>query len=566
MATSGQKFCDICISQHITTPANVWCPECEENFCEKCKIHHEIAKATKKHETIGIENVLKLPKFVQEIKTNCLEHDERFVIFCGDHEVPCCVECLHTTHNNCRMLTPVKKIVQNIKDSSAFLDIEVSLADLLSNIKRIIEDRTANLQELVKQKAQCEEEIKTARETINSYIDSLERDLTNKLHQVFVAKDRRIKQVLTDLEARKITVDEMQKNVNSIKTIASNFQTFIAIRELAQWAHKEETDLQHLFENESFNWTEVSVVLMKLQAVKNSFTDIGRIEIKESSVNTQLKVRKTRQAQLMDTVCMSLNIDMINLKEKVKVNLQKKDENVEILDCAILKNGYLLFSDRPNKCLLMLDANGKSRKNIDLPFKPTRFTVIDEQNIAITSDDKVHVLKLNEGEVTKTFHQGTNVGSIALYCDNKLIVEHLGKGYAMIDLAGNTEQVISITLTEKYFHALVCIRDELYYVDRQNNKVCCRDIQGSNLWEFQDKGMSSPHGITSDGSNILFVCGLRSKNVFAVSLDGKSFKEILKPLDELAQAVAINYSINRRELVIVTATGFVFLYEVTHNI
>lgn len=61
MTTSGQQFCDICINQHITTPANLWCPESEESFCEKCKIHHAIAKATKKHETIVIENVLKLP-------------------------------------------------------------------------------------------------------------------------------------------------------------------------------------------------------------------------------------------------------------------------------------------------------------------------------------------------------------------------------------------------------------------------------------------------------------------------------------------------------------------------
>ncbi|CAG2221112.1 unnamed protein product [Mytilus edulis] len=513
MATSGQQFCDICISQHITTPANVWCPECEESFCEKCKIHHEIAKATKKHETIVIENVLKLPKFVQDIKTNCSEHEEIFVLFCGDHEEPCCAECLYNTHKNCRELTPVKSIVKNIKDSSAFVDLEVSLADLLANIKNVIDDRTANLQELSKQKAQCEEEIKTVRETINSYIDSLERDLTNKLNQAFVKIDLSIKQVLTDLEARKTKVDEMQENVNSVKTIASNFQTFIAIRELAQWANKEESDLQNLYENESFNWTEMSVVPTNLESVKNSFTDIGQIEIKGSSCKTQLKVRKTRQAQLMDTVRMSSDIDVINLKEKVKVNLQKKYENIEILDCAILRNGDLLFSDRQNKLLEMLDANGKSRKIVQLPFKPIRFTVIDEKTIAITSEDKVRVLELSTGNVTKTFPQGTIVGSIALYGDNKLIVEHIGQGYSMIDLAGSTEKIISTEISQSYFHALVCIREKLYYVDRTNNKVCCRDFQGNALWEFNNKGMKSPHGISSDGSNILFVCGLTSKNV-----------------------------------------------------
>ncbi|VDI03634.1 Hypothetical predicted protein [Mytilus galloprovincialis] len=90
MATSQQYLCDVCMSQHITQTATTCCPECEENFCEKCKVHHEFAKATKKHEVISIENVLKLPKFVQDIKINCSQHDERFVLYCDTHEVPCC--------------------------------------------------------------------------------------------------------------------------------------------------------------------------------------------------------------------------------------------------------------------------------------------------------------------------------------------------------------------------------------------------------------------------------------------------------------------------------------------
>lgn len=82
------------------------------------------------------------------------------------------------------------------------------------------------------------------------------------------------------LGREKTKVDGMQENVNSIKTIASNFQSFIAIRELAQWTNKEESDLQNLYKNESFNWTEMSVVPMNLGSVKNTLTDIGQVEIK----------------------------------------------------------------------------------------------------------------------------------------------------------------------------------------------------------------------------------------------------------------------------------------------
>lgn len=71
MASSiQQQLCDICIIQHKTEEATVRCPECEEYFCGKCKIHHGISKASSNHEIISIENYLKLPQFVQNIKNN----------------------------------------------------------------------------------------------------------------------------------------------------------------------------------------------------------------------------------------------------------------------------------------------------------------------------------------------------------------------------------------------------------------------------------------------------------------------------------------------------------------
>lgn len=183
----------------------------------------------------------------------------------------------------------------------------------------------------------------------------------------------------------------------------------------------------------------------------------------------------------------------------------------------------------------------------------------------MTTDYKVNVLELNSGEVTKTVEQDTRIGFLALCFDNKLKVEHVGKGYAVIDLSGETDKFISIELSERWYHSMVCISEKLYYVDKLKNKVYCRDFNGNILWGFNNEGMMAPYGVTSDGSNILFVCGFNSKNVFTVSSDGKSFKEIIKPHDALNLATAIHYNVSRRELLIVTLTGNVFLYEVSYN-
>lgn len=182
MASSEHRFCDICNNSHVTTDATVWCPECDENFCKKCKTHHDVAKATKKHETILIENALKLPKIVQDIKYNCTDHDERFVYFCNKHERPCCIECLKDKlHSGFCCFVNVETAVKDVKQSPSFLDLQTTLSDLLTNISNIIELLGANLLELAKQKVTCADEIRSTREAINSYLDQLEKDLSNEM-------------------------------------------------------------------------------------------------------------------------------------------------------------------------------------------------------------------------------------------------------------------------------------------------------------------------------------------------------------------------------------------------
>ncbi|CAG2229223.1 unnamed protein product [Mytilus edulis] len=283
MATSERHLCDICMTQHLTENAIVRCPECEESFCEKCKIHHEVAKATKKHEIISIENVLKLPKFVQDIKMNCSEHDERLVLYCEAHEVPCCTQCLHNGHAGCRNLTSFQKVIHNVKESSLLLDLVTTLSDLMTNIKNSIEDRTANLQGLAEQKKRCKREIKTARGEIKAYFDELETNLLDDLQKAFNEKESEVQNMLEEFEVRKSDVCEMQEHVTIVKSIASEFQSFMAIRELIKTANTAEAELQHLFESGLSNWIEIFYAPVDWNSVKDKLPvpSIGKFYVRD---------------------------------------------------------------------------------------------------------------------------------------------------------------------------------------------------------------------------------------------------------------------------------------------
>ena len=95
MADRSGRLCDLCEVQDLTNEAEIWCPQCEEALCSKCKVHHEIARITKTHEIVGIGDYCKLPESVQQITLHCDEHSERFEYICSSHDTPCCVKCIN---------------------------------------------------------------------------------------------------------------------------------------------------------------------------------------------------------------------------------------------------------------------------------------------------------------------------------------------------------------------------------------------------------------------------------------------------------------------------------------
>ncbi|XP_071179178.1 uncharacterized protein [Mytilus edulis] len=559
-STSGQRFCDICNNRHVTNNAIFWCPECDENYCEKCKSHHDVAKATKKHEMISIENALKIPKCVQDIKINCTEHDERFVYFCRDHDLPCCIACLNDRHTGCRNLGPVETVIHDVKHSPAFLDLESTLSDLQSNISSIIEDRTANLQELAKQKVTCAEKIRIYRASLNSYLDELEISLTNKLQVTYKSKELEIQNSLADLELRKARVKEMQEHVNLLRSSASNFQIFMSIPEYTQSAHSYETELQGLCENDSFNWTNIALTLTTLQSIKDYLTSFGKISAKRKVSNTPLNLQKTRQAQLTGLRSVSRAINTMQFEENNQFHIPDGGRQHEIVDCSILPNDEFLFSDWGNNCLYKYSYGTVNR--IGLSFSPIRFAIVDKNKIAVTTDTKFHVLDLKSFKVMKTFLQEDDFQPRSIvFQNNNYILEDKDKGYIVVDIHGRVVKHIPIDYTNSCRCATVCLDEKLYFVDYKKDTLFCYDFNGKKVWELQNEKMKFPYGLSSNSSNILFVSGFKSDNVCAVSTDGKTLKEIVGPKTGLQNPMAVHYCTKKKTLLVVRKNGDVFTYN-----
>ncbi|CAG2198287.1 unnamed protein product [Mytilus edulis] len=150
MATNS-SYCDFCDNLQINEHSVVWCSECDEGPNEECKNHNSDSKASKSHETVSIAEYKKLPTEVIHSAQTCKLHNEKFELFCRDHDCPCCQKCVNS-HNDCKSLTDINELIKNINTSNSFYEFEQTLLEVVDNVKQLGINRKENLKSLENKK------------------------------------------------------------------------------------------------------------------------------------------------------------------------------------------------------------------------------------------------------------------------------------------------------------------------------------------------------------------------------------------------------------------------------
>lgn len=565
MATGGKDLCDICNNQHITIEAIVFCPECDEQFCERCSANHSVAKLSRKHECIPLENVSMLPQFVQDIKPFCSDHDERYEYFCSEHDEPCCITCLKNLHSKCRNMSSINNVVKDVKVSPAFCDLENMLSDLIHNISNVIKDRRENLQELKKQKTKFLHDIQAAREVVNATLDKMEAELKIEMEMRFSEKESEIDQLLDKFAKYQTNINKSKEFVDKIKIFASEFQTFIAIRKLSGYSNRIEKATRNLFEGKDLIHICISMTPNRLNLRKDIFNSLGSVNVKFNSRKIFLKMRKIHEAQLTGNFIASTKIKDIQLKVIFEVMVPYPDRTNEINVCGrcILKDNEVIISDNANQRLVIFNIDGDFRKVISLTFIPLGIVSFKFAQIIIAeyNQKQLKLFDLEKEDILKTVACDGNLlmKSISMK-DNDILIQNGCCGFSLIDLDGKAKSKTKTILSDSDLHEAVCIKEHIFYV--ANDGICCCDMKGGEIWKFKNLHLRKPYALTSNGYDVLFTADYQTGCVFAIGTDGKSFKKIEMPNGQLNYASSMYYSKDKKKLLIVTQKGMVFLFDV----
>ncbi|XP_052082881.1 uncharacterized protein LOC127720342 isoform X1 [Mytilus californianus] len=557
MATFLPK-CDTC----MTDDASVWCSECEEVICYDCEKQHSRIKLTKKHKTIPIEDYQKLPSSVADIKQECKVHNKIFYFYCLIHSEPCCVSCVSQEHDTCKNLKPLTEVVDGVKSSAAFEDLEDRAKDISELIGNLIKNKQDNKRSLAFQKNRIISEMQNVRKTINIHLDKLEKDLLGKLDNEEKKQCKNIDSLIEKISKMGKHVDQIVNDLKQIKQHASDFQTFFGLHEWNKKIEKDEKDLMSLQSDKILDSADIHIeyspILMKFETYVKEF---GKLEVKSSSSKKNV-LKKEKPGQII--VPISNTVDNIKLTSIRSFKTPDGvSSNIFITGIDMFDDGRIVFADNQhlNKRLVIMNREGNFIKNIQLDDRCFDVAVIDKDTVASTlvEKKKIVIVDVNSSRVQRYILSSAECYGI-IFSGEQLVVS-LPKTIQFVDPSGNSWSTLSTVNKSMYCSVL---DEKLYYTSHNSEAVYSTKLNGEVLWKFDCQKYDYPTSITNDASGNIFVVCTESDRLMVLGNDGKTYTILLTKENGLQKPRALHYDRKSSTLCVCTLSGQCFLYKATN--
>ena len=566
--SSSPSFCGICDIRHISKPAEVWCPQCEEGLCTECIEHHSVVKLSRNHTTIPIEEYQKLPSYVLEIKEHCDEHHEKFDLYCKEHERPCCRICNLENHKDCKNVAIMEEIIKNMKTSNMFTDIEHLIKEMIEVISKIRQNRMTNSSGVKDQKRLIENEIQELRTKINTHLDKLQENLMKELTEADKHVTEETRELLVSLDEKQRELTEHQTSIVNIKKYASDLQTLLAVKQIERDVETQDMGLQGLANSDSLNQTKLAYKIdTGLKTIVTSIQKFGKVVVESNPCELTFARNKEKQAQMMV-------VDLLppTSVENIQLNL-KQEMNTKgtwITGCSLLSNCRMVLSCSSTSTVNFISTEGVELVQIgrDKIGSSTNDTVYikDNNNIAVSSGSGINrcivIIDIESQKVMTTISMDTYIYGMAVR-GRKIYYCAGSKGIKMLNLRDKSISNIINSNMKGVFYVTTS-EDKLYYTNNNTHTVTCCDLHGTTQWEFKDdRVLQRPLGVSVDNDGNVYTVGFYSNNVVVISPDGQRHRQLLSSKDGLSYPHVLDYDRSTNRLLVVNNSSSAFLFDVT---
>ncbi|CAC5389010.1 unnamed protein product [Mytilus coruscus] len=561
MTSSVSQLCTLCQDDDMSIAALTWCTDCETFLCSDCNRYHGRIKSTKHHKILSIEDYCQLPEFILQTGNRCLEHDQKYKLYCSFHACACCFQCFTESHPNCKEIKQLSDVLKNVKSSASVSRLESDLSDLKENFENI----TRSLQERIKvmqnQKASALKEIKRVRKTIDEYLDKIEQKMVNDLSIEHSKVEQNTDEMIIQIRSKLEHVVQLQLDFSKMIKFATEMQTYEGLKEMEKTSTNEAKYIETL--NNSGVINDINLVVNfspDLYAVLQEVKSMGKISITSKKSNLKLKVGQNSQAQLLFQMIKPIN--EIEAVLKKTFSLPNDTGSLCITSCSIISQGKLVFADQNNESLILCDKNGVFvRKILKFSNYPSDICHIRNNIVVVTLPD-AHQIVFVDVEHNKIVHTiKVKSKCYGVYCDGKTISVRLPeeKSVVILSIDGNVKQTLSIPGVN--VNRFSGFNQNFCFVNWKENEVLCYNTNSDLIWKCKEN-ISDPSGITIDKNGLIYIACDQSSKIVIFSNDGKSSRPLLSYDDGIRNPWAIDVDRETSTLLVANRDGAsIFLYQ-----
>ncbi|VDI18801.1 Hypothetical predicted protein [Mytilus galloprovincialis] len=537
MASSKPIPCGPCQEGKVKTKADIWCYNCEEGLCLTCSGHHKRSKLSRAHKTIDIKSH---KPSIHAIKTVCDKHGQQLNLYCPSHLMPCCDECISTSHLKCTGIKSLASVVEKTKTEKSKESLDKDINSVIRILNKIVNNKSENIKRGVQQCDSIKGRIAEFKKKINKHLDHLEQKLYHQIDTILDEEKPKASNLITEIDEKKRQLIEVRDQLHADTTKNSKLHSFLELHQIEQQVHQCQRYVEDLVDDDRAKEFEIKLkqneeideIQRKLESLESLEVFVEKNEI---AVNRETSVR--REAQIESQKNGNINNMTMNIETQIHINTRKG-----ISDMICLMDGRFIVVEELGKVNL-LTSDGKLEKQLTIPGKAKNVTQINQDIYAISYffENAIKIFEMEKETVTKVITFNKTCWGLS-FSNNSLVVGLHKDEIRIIDLEGNTLKSIPVE-SETMLQFIFLCNDRVIYSDYISEAIYCVDESGAQIWEFT-QNLFIPRGLCTDSYGNIFVADFIADRILVISKDGKDSKVLISKEDGLKIPYSICFKHN----------------------
>ncbi|XP_076075551.1 uncharacterized protein LOC143046331 [Mytilus galloprovincialis] len=478
----------------------------------------------------------------QAIKPECDKHGQDLILYCPCHLMPCCDECISTSHSKCTGIKSLAGVVDKTKIENSKESVETNINSILNLLGTLINNKSKNIKRGENQCASIKQSIKGIRQEINKHLDHLEKKLCQETDIIWNQEKSKATDFISEIEGEKKNLKEIKEQLQTVTSQASKLQSFLGVHQIEQQVHQCQRYVEDLDDDERTKEVDIKMKqndeIEKILSKLESLESLGEVIVIKTEAAMKIEISVGTEPQVPLHEQSNINSMTMNIETKIEINIKKF-----INDMICLMDGRVIVVEDGGKVYL-LTSDGKLQKQLPIPGGARSVTQINQNTIAITYPNKkaIKIFNMENETVTKVITLDNRCHGLS-FSNGSMAVALFGGEIRIIDLEGNTLKSIQVD-SKSTLRYLVYCNDRVIYSDILGNAVYCVDESGKQIWKYT-QDLEGPEGLCTDSYGNIIVADYYSKRIIVISKDGQNSKVLVSKEDGLRDPQCICFKHNQ---------------------